>query len=221
MATPKTQPKTAKAPTTAAPAEGAAALFASAPSQPEPEQPREDGPTLEEYVKAGYRAETYPPQGYAPRTTPRKKFYEAMNSNQFIESNSLMFAFSPYQHCAGIWFGTFVTDKPNEIAALDKLVAEQKHHGVHARVKEITPEEYDKCVKKKAVTLQSLGQSLIHSEVSSESLPSVSHAVPLDSELQTQAPAVQPAVGVESMELGEAKMPAPAEADPEPDADNG
>lgn len=31
---------------------------------------RTDGPTLEEYVKAGYAAENYPPQGYAPRVEP-------------------------------------------------------------------------------------------------------------------------------------------------------
>lgn len=29
---------------------------------------REDGPTLEEYVARGYKAENYPPTGYAPRT---------------------------------------------------------------------------------------------------------------------------------------------------------
>ena len=28
---------------------------------------RQDGPTLEEWVEAGYMAETYPPDGYAPR----------------------------------------------------------------------------------------------------------------------------------------------------------
>lgn len=28
---------------------------------------RDDGPTLEEYVAAGYKAENYPPQGYAAR----------------------------------------------------------------------------------------------------------------------------------------------------------
>ncbi len=35
---------------------------------------RTDGPTLEEYVAAGYPAEQYPPAGYAPRTaaTPPK-----------------------------------------------------------------------------------------------------------------------------------------------------
>lgn len=31
---------------------------------------REDGPTLEEYIAAGYKAETYPPRGYAARTAP-------------------------------------------------------------------------------------------------------------------------------------------------------
>lgn len=31
---------------------------------------RLDGPTLEEYVNAGYAAESYPPKGYAKRDTP-------------------------------------------------------------------------------------------------------------------------------------------------------
>lgn len=31
---------------------------------------RTDGPTLEEYVKAGYSADHYPPAGYAPRVAP-------------------------------------------------------------------------------------------------------------------------------------------------------
>lgn len=44
------------------------AKWADEPS--EPETLREDGPTLEEYVAKGYKAENYPPQGYAARTTP-------------------------------------------------------------------------------------------------------------------------------------------------------
>lgn len=31
---------------------------------------RDDGPTLEEYVRAGYKAENYPPRGYKARTVP-------------------------------------------------------------------------------------------------------------------------------------------------------
>lgn len=30
---------------------------------------RDDGPTLEEYVKAGYKAENYPPRGYKAKAT--------------------------------------------------------------------------------------------------------------------------------------------------------
>jgi hypothetical protein len=33
---------------------------------------RDDGPTIEEFVAAGYSAATYPPQGYAPRSTPEE-----------------------------------------------------------------------------------------------------------------------------------------------------
>lgn len=32
----------------------------------------EDGPTVAEYVTAGYQAANYPPRGYAPRSTPEE-----------------------------------------------------------------------------------------------------------------------------------------------------
>lgn len=34
--------------------------------------PREDGPTIAEYLAAGYLAENYPPQGYVSRSTPEE-----------------------------------------------------------------------------------------------------------------------------------------------------
>lgn len=34
---------------------------------------RSDGPTLKEWVDAGYPADKYPPEGYAPRTTSARK----------------------------------------------------------------------------------------------------------------------------------------------------
>lgn len=37
---------------------------------PSDDELRTDGPTVSEYVAAGYRAENYPPQGYASRSTP-------------------------------------------------------------------------------------------------------------------------------------------------------
>lgn len=33
---------------------------------------RQDGPTVEEYVAAGYKAAQYPPDGYASRSTPEQ-----------------------------------------------------------------------------------------------------------------------------------------------------
>ena len=38
--------------------------------EPEVPQLKQDGPTVEEWVLAGYHAEDYPPEGYAPRSTP-------------------------------------------------------------------------------------------------------------------------------------------------------
>lgn len=59
-AEPVTEPvKAVAAPPAAPPAATAAEL-------------RDDGPTLAEYVAAGYRAENYPPQGYRARTTSVK-----------------------------------------------------------------------------------------------------------------------------------------------------
>lgn len=36
------------------------------------EELRTDGPTIEEFLTAGYLAENYPPQGYAARSTPEE-----------------------------------------------------------------------------------------------------------------------------------------------------
>lgn len=44
---------------------------------PSPEPLREDGPTLAEFVAAGYSAENYPPEGYAPREEVLKADDEA------------------------------------------------------------------------------------------------------------------------------------------------
>lgn len=38
----------------------------------EPGMPRKDGPTVEEWVKAGYLASNYPPDGYASRSTAKE-----------------------------------------------------------------------------------------------------------------------------------------------------
>jgi hypothetical protein len=33
---------------------------------------RQDGPTVKEYVEAGYKASNYPPQGYASKSAPEE-----------------------------------------------------------------------------------------------------------------------------------------------------
>lgn len=43
-----------------------------APADAESIAPREDGPTVEEFVQAGYQAANYPPSGYASRSTPEE-----------------------------------------------------------------------------------------------------------------------------------------------------
>jgi hypothetical protein len=48
------------------------------PDQPAPSEPlRDDGPTLEEYEAAGYKADTYPPAGFAARQSARYAEYTA------------------------------------------------------------------------------------------------------------------------------------------------
>jgi len=42
---------------------------------------RTDGPTVSEYVAAGYKASNYPPKGYAPRSTP-EEIEEALKLEQ-------------------------------------------------------------------------------------------------------------------------------------------
>lgn len=137
-----------------------------------------------------------------PALPVAKKYYEAHNSNRLIKGkDGLMFQFSPYAHTAGTWMGLFATDKANEIAALDELVASGK-----SAVYALTELEYSNCVKKKAVTLQGLGTSLIHSEVSDSPLPSVNHAVPLNPEPNPADQASPVVEGVDSLQLGNTKM---------------
>jgi hypothetical protein len=137
---------------------------------------------------------------------PVKRFFHAMNSSAFIHSDGLAFSFSPYLHAAGTWFGTYATEKADEIAALVKLVGK--------RIEEIPLAEWEACQKKKAQALQSLGQSLIHSEVSSDSRPSVKDAVPLNTEPLPPLATAQPVIaGAESLSLGESKAPDAAAAD--------
>lgn len=53
------------------PADGATQPAATPPEVTAPSAPqlREDGPTVREYVAAGYNAENYPPPGYASKST--------------------------------------------------------------------------------------------------------------------------------------------------------
>ncbi len=47
-----------------------------------PQELRQDGPTLEEYVAAGYPADRYPPEGYAARESAPKPDDEAQPNRQ-------------------------------------------------------------------------------------------------------------------------------------------
>lgn len=47
----------------------------------QPPGPRQDGPTVAEFVAAGYKASNYPPEGYAPRSTV-EEIAEALKAEQ-------------------------------------------------------------------------------------------------------------------------------------------
>jgi hypothetical protein len=142
-----------------------------------------------------------------------KKFYHALNSNRLIQSDGLMFQFSPYLHAGGIWMGTFATDNPAEIKAIEALPG---FGTPKCAVSSLTEEEYTECQKKKLATSQSLGQSLIHSEAQSQSRLSASPAEALNTEPNPPPAPEPPIAGADSLELGESKMPGePASASPE------
>jgi hypothetical protein len=133
---------------------------------------------------------------------PPRKYYEAQNSNRALQSNGLVFKFSPYAHTGGTWFGTYTTDDKVQIAALDKL-ASAPTSGVF----EISETDYQNCVKKKEHTLQGLGQSLIHLEQSNLSNRYANHAAPLDTEPLPPPPEAPPVEGIDALSLGITKMP--------------
>lgn len=49
----------------------------------QPTGPREDGPTVVEFVAAGYKASNYPPEGYASRSTG-EEIAEALKAEQEV-----------------------------------------------------------------------------------------------------------------------------------------
>lgn len=72
---------------------------------------RQTGPTLEEYVTAGYKPENYPPTGYAPRATryvPKQQRVEATMEH--------------YAHAAGTTLGVIQTSDPVQVGLLDQVV---------------------------------------------------------------------------------------------------
>jgi hypothetical protein len=54
-----------------------AVVFGDEPSQTAGDELRLDGPTLEQYVAAGYKPENYPPQGYAEKASPGLEAWRA------------------------------------------------------------------------------------------------------------------------------------------------
>jgi hypothetical protein len=101
-----------------------------------------DGPTLAEWIAAGYKAETYPPKGYAPRTAMR--YFHADNSNRLIQGDGKSFQFHSYQLLHGSWSGVYATKDEQELKALEGLVANPK-----SAVTEISAQEYERCRQKK------------------------------------------------------------------------
>jgi hypothetical protein len=59
-----------KAPPIQPPGEATGKTGEEVEGEGKPAELKTDGPTLEQYLKAGYKAEGYPPQGYAPKDSP-------------------------------------------------------------------------------------------------------------------------------------------------------
>ena len=100
---PDTAPVADEAPAApVAPPEAAPEAAADAPPEPPPdpepepepepvaaEPLRTDGPTLEEFVAAGYRAELYPPPGYAARTEERVRYFRVKAFSKYCLNGSV------------------------------------------------------------------------------------------------------------------------------------
>lgn len=99
-----------------------------------PAKLREDGPTLEEYVERGYKAENYPPVGYAARPSYRYYRKELLSNYFYVEGKPV--AFEPLDGNRGV-----LKADPRQhaklIAALDQAASEQK-----GGIVRITYEEY-------------------------------------------------------------------------------
>lgn len=82
------------------------------------------------------------------------KYYHADNVNRRIKVGGQQFLFEPYGQFAGVWSGVFATENDSQQAALSAAVGQR---GVSVR--EITQEEYDSFIKKKAPDAQRLRRS--------------------------------------------------------------
>jgi len=129
---------------------------------------------------------------------PVRKFYHALNSNRYVREGGFQFAFGPYEHVGGMWMGSLEVNDPAQTAVLDALVKGNKHG-----ITELSETEFNECHKKKLAASQSLGTSLLQSEIRPTGLPSVQHAVPLNSEPDPAATVVPPVVdGAGGLQVG-------------------
>jgi hypothetical protein len=56
---------------------------------PEVEPLRTDGPTLEEFVAAGYKPEHYPPPGYAARADERVRYFKVLRVAKYCANGAV------------------------------------------------------------------------------------------------------------------------------------
>lgn len=69
------------------------------------------------------------------------KFYHALNCNRPLQAGSFAVNFTPYE-LTSCWAGVYSTDKPDEVAELDKLVA-------GGRITALSEAEYENAIRKK------------------------------------------------------------------------
>ena len=132
-----------------------------------------------------------------------KKYYTTANCNRLIEVDGEPIPFEPYIMLAGVWYGLYETE--------DK--AEQESLGEQGNIHEISKEEYEEELKKKANLSTEFNPLQIHSSAkANQAGPTLVEDVgPVQSVLQQQSKEAEKAAEAEKMSLDTALQVGPTD----------